>query len=191
MEQKKIIITGIGGQGIIFVTRLLAQTATILDHPVMISETHGMSQRGGSVVSHLKIGGDQAPLIHRGTADILIGLNADETVRQLPMLRPEGVIFVNTDSPLPAELDPHLKRLDLKVFTITASQLAVELGSAAVTNVIMIGFAAASPSLPIPFDVFIKALKNVTSRGLEMNLKALEIGYQNGQEVFSQEKISQ
>lgn len=189
MEQK-IIITGIGGQGVIFATRILAQAATISNHPVMISETHGMSQRGGSVVSHLKIGGDQAPLVHQGTADVLIGLNADESIRQLPMLRAEGVIFLNTDSPLPSELDPHLKRLNIKIFAISASQLAVELGSGAVTNAIMIGFAAANPALQIPFDVFVQALKNVTSRGLDLNLKALEIGNQKGQEVFAKEKIS-
>ena len=77
----KLILVGLGGQGVVFLTRLLSKTALALGQPVMVSETHGMSQRGGSVISHLKIGGDEAPLIHRGAADALLALEADEAIR--------------------------------------------------------------------------------------------------------------
>ena len=70
----RLIIAGLGGQGVVFLTRLLSETAASLDYPVMVSETHGMSQRGGSVISHLKVGGNQAALIGRGTADALLAL---------------------------------------------------------------------------------------------------------------------
>lgn len=186
----KIIITGIGGQGVVFATRILAQVATSLDQPVMISETHGMSQRGGSVVSHLKIGGEQSPLIHQGTADILIGFNFDETLRQLPFIRPGGVIFNNTDSSLTSKLDLQLKQLEIRVMSISASQIAVDLGSAAVTNVVMTGFALSNPPLEIQFEVIANAIKTISKRSLEINLKALEIGYIKGQAVNSKEKIS-
>ena len=91
MDELKFILAGLGGQGVVFLTRLLAQTAVALGHAVMVSETHGMSQRGGSVISHLKIGGDEAPLIQRGTADVLLALEADEAVRNLPFLRRGGL----------------------------------------------------------------------------------------------------
>ncbi|MDP7346499.1 MAG: 2-oxoacid:acceptor oxidoreductase family protein, partial [Anaerolineales bacterium] len=63
MRELKLIITGLGGQGVVFLTRMISNTAVALGQPVMVSETHGMSQRGGSVISHVKIGGSEAPLI--------------------------------------------------------------------------------------------------------------------------------
>ena len=67
-NELKLIITGIGGQGIVFLTRLISHTAVNLGYAVVVSETHGMSQRGGSVISHLKINGSESPLVQRGTA---------------------------------------------------------------------------------------------------------------------------
>jgi indolepyruvate ferredoxin oxidoreductase beta subunit len=181
----KLIITGNGGQGIVFLTRLFAQTAVALGHSVMVSETHGMSQRGGSVISHLKINGDEAPLILSGTADFMIALEANEAVRNLALLRRAGMVFVNADDGLRSEVGHHLDRLNIKVMRLPASRLALELGSASITNIIMAGFAAAHPAFDIPIKKMTATVEKISKNNAELNLKALETGYQAGRKIFS------
>ena len=171
--ERKLILSGLGGQGVVFLTRLLSTTAVSLGYPVMVSETHGMSQRGGSVISHLKIGGSQAPLIQRGTADVLVALEVNEAVRNLMFLRRGGAVFVNSDNGLPSQLTEHLKRLDIRLHCLPAGEMAIRLGSAAVTNSIMAGFAH-----PLPIKALRQAIKEIAPRGRELNLKALEAGFQ-------------
>ncbi len=182
----KLVVAGLGGQGVVFLTRLIARTALALDHHVMVSENHGMSQRGGSVVSHLKIGGDRSPLILRGTADVLFGLERDEAVRNLPVLRRRGIAFVNTADGLRPEVTAHLERLEIEIACLPASDMAVSLGSSAIANVVLMGLAAAHPDMPFPMDAIQGALAASASRGLEMNLQALEAGYQAGLRLTSQ-----
>ena len=182
----KLILTGLGGQGVIFLTRMLANTAVSLNHPVMVSETHGMSQRGGSVMSHLKIGGSEAPLIRRGTADILLALEPGEAIRNLTFLRPGGAAFVNSEDGLPSALMPHLERLDMQLLSLPASQMALEFGAVAATNVIMAGFAAAHPALGLPIDALRQTVKAISRRNLELNVRALEEGFKAGQAAVAQ-----
>jgi len=145
-------------------TRLLAQAAVALGQSVMVSEVHGMSQRGGSVISHLKINGSEAPLIRRGTADLLLALAPDEAVRNLVFLRRGGVAFANTENSLRPEVAGHLDRLNIQVLALPASRMAMELGSAAVTNAILVGFAAAHPALPLSIDALRDTLAVIASR---------------------------
>jgi indolepyruvate ferredoxin oxidoreductase beta subunit len=177
MDELKFILAGLGGQGVVFLTRLLAQTAVALGHAVMVSETHGMSQRGGSVISHLKIGGDEAPLIQRGTADVLLALEADEAVRNLPFLRRGGLAFVDAENGLRPEVAGRLEQFELQVLSLPASQMAVSLGAPAVANVILAGFAAAHPTLSLPFETLRQTLATIAPRGRELNLRALEVGH--------------
>ncbi|MCP4357521.1 MAG: indolepyruvate oxidoreductase [Chloroflexi bacterium] len=178
----KVIVTGLGGQGVVFLTRLLSQTAVSLNQPVMVSETHGMSQRGGSVISHLKISGSDAPLIRRGTADLLLALDADEASRNLTFLRSGGTAFVNTDREIPPALIPHLDRLGIQWCNIPASQIALEMGTAAVTNVIIVGFAVAHPTCPLPLETLRETVANIAPKAKSLNLKALAVGYEIGRE---------
>lgn len=180
-RELKLILAGLGGQGVIFTTRLLAQAAVALGQPVMVSEIHGMSQRGGSVVSHLKIGGNESPLIRRGTADLLLALESDEALRNLPFLRQGGVAIVNAEQGPPPEVAEYLTGLNIQVLSVPAARIAVELGSAAVSNVVLVGFAAAHPSLTLPIDALGEALAVVARRRHELNLQALEAGYRAGQ----------
>ena len=176
----KLILTGLGGQGVVFLTRLLSTTAVTLGHSVMVSETHGMSQRGGSVISHLKVGGSEAPLIRRGTADVLIALDPHEAVRNLAFLRRGAAAFVNTANGLPAELGEHLARLEIQYCCLPASQIAVQLGSAAVANTVMAGFAH-----PFPIESLRQAITGVAARRQALNLQALDLGYQRRMEMDS------
>ncbi|MFQ5575715.1 MAG: indolepyruvate oxidoreductase subunit beta [Anaerolineae bacterium] len=177
MAELKIILVGLGGQGVVFFTRLLSQTAVSLDHPVMVSETHGMSQRGGSVISHLKIGGSEAPLIRRGTADLLLAMEPDEAVRSLPFLRRGGTVIVNAENGLRPEVAGHLARLNISVHAIPAGQMAMDMGTAAVANVILAGFAAARNTLPLPITALRTTLEEIAPRGKTLNLRALDAGY--------------
>ncbi len=177
----KLILVGLGGQGVVFFTRLLSYAAMSLGYPVMVSETHGMSQRGGSVISHLKIGGSQAPLIRRGTADVLLALEPDEAIRNLSFLRRGGTVFVNTSNGLRNEVAEHLERHNINVLSLPASRMAVELGSAAVANVILAGFATAHPTLPLPIETLQETVESIAPRGRELNLKALKLGFEAGQ----------
>jgi indolepyruvate ferredoxin oxidoreductase, beta subunit len=130
-----------------------------------------MSQRGGSVISHLKIGGSQAPLIRRGTADMLVALEVNEAIRNLTFLRPGGAAFVNAEDGLPPQLTQHLERLEIQLFCLPAGKIATGLGSAAVTNAVMAGF-----SQPLPIEALRQTITEIAPRGRELNLAALEAG---------------
>jgi len=181
----KVIVAGVGGQGVVFATRLLAQTAVALGCPVIVSETHGMSQRGGSVISHLNIGSSEAPLIQRGTADVLLALEPNEAMRSLPFLRRGGVAFVNAENGWRSAVTSHLERLDIQVLSLPAESIAIELGSAGVTNMVLIGFAIAHPLVLLPPSSIRKVLEDITRRDVALNLQALEAGLHLGKTIGS------
>ncbi len=178
-----IVVAGLGGQGVIFLTRLLARAATGLGYPVLLSETHGMSQRGGSVVSHLKIAGNLAPLIAPGTADVLLALEASEAVRHLPFLRRGGLLIVNSAEDLPPSLGESLARLDIRPRLLPAADLAREMGSPTVANVMLAGFAAAHPEPGLTLESLEQALAAIAPRNRDLNLKALRQGHAAGAAV--------
>ena len=186
-NERKVIITGIGGQGIVFLTRLLSQTALELGQGVVVSETHGMSQRGGSVISHLKINGSDAPLIQRGSADVMIALDAGEATQNLDFMRRGGAVFVNSAEGLHASLAPHLERLDIRVLNYPATAVAVELGSPAAANIVMAGFVAAFSVLRLPYQNMIQTLKQISKKGSENNLRAIHAGFEAGKKMNEEE----
>ena len=178
--QLKLVIVGIGGQGVIFATRVLSETAVALGHDVIGAETHGMSQRGGSVISHLKVNSRGGPLVRQGTADILLALDPDEAYKALTFLRDGGVGFVNTSRenfPHP-EIAAHLAERGIELHTLDADGIAMELGSPALANVALIGFALAHPAFPFPFEAVEETLTRISKeRFREANLEALARGY--------------
>lgn len=173
------VLAGRGGQGVLLLTRLLATAAALAGRPVMVSETHGMSRRGGSVVCHLKLGDSRSPLIRRGTADCLVGLELHETLRNLPFLRRGAVLLTNSEQPLPAEVEPVLHLVDIRAHRLPASQMADALGSRAVANVVMAGFAGRHLSLEA--ESLSQALENLVRGNLHLNRQALEAGLAAGQ----------
>lgn len=130
--QQQIVISGVGGQGVLFVTRLMAEAAIRKGLPVLTSETHGMAQRGGTVISHLKVGPFTSPLIRTGQADIFMALKAEGAAQHGHYLRPEGWAVVNGR---PAANDPlaaRCRRLD-------ADGLARDIGNARAVNLVVLG----------------------------------------------------
>ncbi|MGC8658839.1 MAG: 2-oxoacid:acceptor oxidoreductase family protein [Desulfomonilaceae bacterium] len=162
------IICGRGGQGIVFLTRLLGDIATAKGLKVISSETHGMAVRGGSINSHLKIGSFFSPLIGWGRADYLISLDSSETINNRHFLKPGGSIFEN--SPGPSESS--LYRLD-------AASMARSLGRIQLENVVLLGFAASLANLEVSFQEITNKIDSGTRQNLrELNLAALEAGFQ-------------
>jgi indolepyruvate ferredoxin oxidoreductase, beta subunit len=176
----RMIVAGLGGQGVIFLTRLLAQAALTTGRPLIVSETHGMSQRGGAVISHLRLGGGPAPLIRRGTADLLLALEVNEAVRNLPFLRPGAVALVNSANGLPAALADQVRQLELQIFCLPGDRLAAEAGTPRTLNVLMAGFAAAQPALTLSLAQLQEALSVIGRRNQVANRQALEMGYRAG-----------
>ncbi|MEW6116112.1 MAG: indolepyruvate oxidoreductase subunit beta [Nitrospirota bacterium] len=130
--RQQILLSGVGGQGILFITRLLAEAAIYKGFPVLTSETHGMAQRGGTVLSHLKVGPFTSPLIRPGQADGLILLKAENLARHRFFLKPGGWIVVNAPSrPEGAE----------DIYWIDADTLAEQTGNHQSVNLIVLGCA--------------------------------------------------
>jgi indolepyruvate ferredoxin oxidoreductase beta subunit len=136
MNRQQLIISGVGGQGILFITRLLAETAIAKGLPVLTSETHGMAQRGGIVVSHLKVGEFSSPLVRPGQADVLLSLKAETVGLHLHFLKKDGLIATNARE-LPAEAQGH------PAVCLDADRLALELGDPQAVNLIVLGRALA------------------------------------------------
>jgi len=167
----QIVIAGVGGQGVLFAARVLYQLAHQRGEKVFGSETHGMSQRGGSVLSHVKIGDFFSPLIKRGRADLLFGLQRDEGLRNLPMLKEGGAAVINS---------PSLPEVEgVRLYGLDADGLAQEAGNPRVANLILIGYAASRGLLPFDEREIRQAVTMVTPAALrEVNLKAVQMGFE-------------
>jgi indolepyruvate ferredoxin oxidoreductase beta subunit len=141
-DGQQIIISGLGGQGVLFVTRLLAEAAVAMGRRIFISETHGMAQRGGNVISHLKVGpkdGEEpiaSPLIRPGRADIIFSLHPEAMAAHGHYLGAEGEAFCNSSGPSAA-----------KLHAVDATAVASSLNSPVSANLVLLGFAAASGKL--------------------------------------------
>ena len=136
MNQQQLMICGVGGQGILFITRLLAETAIAKGLSVLTSETHGMAQRGGIVVSHLKVGDYASPLIRPGQADVLVSLKPETVSLHLHFLKAGGFVASNArEIPWQAASYPSS--------CIDADTLALSLGDPQAVNLIVLGLALA------------------------------------------------
>ena len=178
----KILLAGIGGQGVLFIHQLLADCAIATGQNVTGAETHGMSQRGGSVVSHLKIGDGAAPLIRQGTADMVLAFNAPEAYRNLPFVRRGGVVVVNTAGEFPEEkLRGHFDAQQVTARTFDADQIAQSLGRATAANVALLGFACTCSNFPLPLEAVRETLRqSARPHTLELNLQAFDEGVRAG-----------
>lgn len=138
MTAQQLIISGVGGQGILFVTRLLAETAIAKGLSVLTSETHGMAQRGGIVISHLKVGAFSSPLVRPGRADGLIALKPENVALHRHFLHNEGWIVANAPGAIDAA--PQAE-------TIDADGMALAMGAPQAVNLLVLGRALAREGL--------------------------------------------
>jgi len=179
----QMILAGIGGQGVLFSSKIFSEWALKLGLSVMGSETHGMSQRGGSVTAHLKLGLFQSPLIRTGAADILYSFEENETYRNLRFLKRGGLCFANLSS---------LDRFDQKVLNylkekgiifriFDASGAALKMGSIKSANIVLVGYSVGTGLVPFKYEDLRDTLELVSRRkDIKMNVKAFEKGFQEG-----------
>ncbi len=183
-----IMIVGVGGQGTLLASRLLGAVMIAEGLDVKVSEVHGMSQRGGSVVTYVRAGQQVAsPIIDKGEADLILAFEQLEAARWLPYLKKGGKMVVNTQmmDPMPvitgAAQYPEgiLEKLlasDATVTPVDALPLAVEAGSPKAVNVALIGVLAAQ--MDFKKDVWLQAIQQtVPEKFIDMNLKAFDAGY--------------
>jgi len=182
------LLVGVGGQGVLSVAAVIAHSAAKINYSVRQSEVHGMAQRGGAVLAHLRLAGPgetiAGDLVPKGAADIIISMEPLESLRYLAWLSPGGMVVSSADSlinipnyPEKEELEKAVKSLPKSAY-IPAGELAREAGLARTVNMVMVG--AASPFLPIPEDVLENTIVGMfTAKGRELaefNKKAFQLG---------------
>jgi indolepyruvate ferredoxin oxidoreductase beta subunit len=194
-EMYNLIITGVGGQGNVLSSQLVGQALVSKGFFVTIGETYGASQRGGSVMSHIRVSSKKqlSPLIPRGKADIVVGLEPVETLRVLTVYgNPRTMVISNTrpiypvdvtsgDEKYPGEeeIQGALKGLSRKMYSIPATEKAMEMGSPILGNMIMLGALLELNLLPLSPAEFRETLAGTfKDTRLETNLRALEEGKQ-------------
>lgn len=192
------VLTGVGGQGTVLASRLIAQAAMSRNLPVRTAETIGMAQRGGSVVSHVRVGSDPddaiaSPLVPLGGADLICGFEPGETSRVLPYLASDGFIVVSDTAIIPVSASlgkgdyvpsRHLSYLveshPEHVVVVEAARVRETCGSDRSLNVALIGAACACGALPFTLTEMKSAVEALVKPAyLEMNYAALEMGTQS------------
>lgn len=187
MNVFNIVIAGVGGQGVLLSSKIIAEAALSQGYDVKQSEVHGMAQRGGSVVSFVRFGDKVfVPMVSEGEADLLIGFEPVETARYLHYLKDSGTVIYNTyrmssitvsigAEKYPENIDEIIKNNAKKVFPFNATELAVLSGDKRALNVVMIG--AAMKFLPFEQNIVIDTIKKtVNKKVIDVNLKAFELG---------------
>ncbi len=183
-----ILIVGVGGQGTLLASRVLGNLALALGYDVKLSEVHGMAQRGGSVVTHVRFGEKVfAPVIDENGADIILAFEKLEALRWAGRLKNNGRMFIGTQeiAPMPvitgaeqypADIEERIKALVPDTVFVDALRLAQEAGNAKAVNIVLIGVLA--KHMDIDKQAFLEAIKNtVPAKTLDINLIAFELGY--------------
>jgi len=184
---KNIMIVGVGGQGTLLASRILGNTVIGEGYDVKLSEVHGMSQRGGSVVTYVKYGEKvYSPIVDKGEADIILAFEMLEAARALPFLKKGGIMIANTQEidPMPVitgaakypeNIEGSLKE-KVNLISLDAGKLALQAGNIKAVNVVLIGVMAKSTD--IPYEKWVETIKStVPEKFLDVNLKAFDLGY--------------
>ncbi|MEE1114844.1 MAG: indolepyruvate oxidoreductase subunit beta [Eubacterium sp.] len=187
METKNVMIVGVGGQGSLLASKFLGQLLLAQGYDVKVSEVHGMSQRGGSVVTYVRYGDKVAsPVIDEGEADYIVSFEILEAARWLPYLKKDGQIVTSIQqidpmpvitgaAQYPADLVEKLKATGAKVDAMDCLALAEKAGSVKAVNIVLMG--RLSHYFDLPEDAWMKAMEAVVpAKFLEMNKKAFELG---------------
>lgn len=188
MSTTNVMIVGVGGQGSLLASKLLGNLLVSEGYDVKVSEVHGMSQRGGSVVTYVKYGDKvYSPIITDGEADYIVSFEKIEAARWVSCLKPQGKIIVNTQqidpmpvitgkATYPSEVLDNLTRDGVCIDALDALNIAEQAGSAKAVNIVLMSRLA--KHLDIPYDKWIEAIKStVNAKFVDINLKAFEMGY--------------
>lgn len=191
MKPFNIHISGVGGQGIIKTSIIMGEAAMNTGEPVVMSEIHGMAQRGGVVSTELRIGSSNSPIIMDGHADLLIAFEPIEALRAISKLRENGCIITDKNPIIPFNIKQseysypdistvidELRSKSNELYVLDAIKIAKKAGNVRSANMVMLGGAAAVPGFPLTKDVLIEAMKdNLPEESLDINISAFEKGF--------------
>jgi len=192
LEEFNIVLAGVGGQGILLSAEVLGVAAVKDGLNVRVSEIHGMAQRGGAVVSTVRIGEKVlAPTVLEGRADVILGFEPLETLRNLKFASEKTLVIVSDEKIPPTEMSakkityPNIEEIVAKIHHFTknviileTAKLAKEAGSIITRNIVLIGGLTATGKIPVKKESLKEALKElVPAKHLKINLKAFELGY--------------
>ena len=190
METKRVVFVGVGGQGNLLASRLLGEASLSVGIPAVVSEIHGMAQRGGIVESAVLMGDVSSPIVSNGEADVLIGFEPVETLRILGKCNKETIVITNTQ-PLPPftvsvgqgtyppldEIMGLIRAKAKQVIALDGDALAAEAGNSLSLNMVMLGALIGSETIPISAEAMKETISAFTKKAfLESNLKAFDLG---------------
>ena len=194
METKNIMIVGVGGQGSLLASKLLGHLLLQYGYDVKVSEVHGMSQRGGSVVTYVRYGDKvYSPIIDKGEADFIVSFELLEAARWTEYLKPGGKIVTNTQEtdPMPVvtgaakypeNLVKKMQALGICVDSLDCLRLAEEAGSTKAVNIVLMG--RLSNYFDIPEEAWLQAVHDcVPEKFLDLNLRAFDLGRNHGRQA--------
>ncbi|NIS70614.1 MAG: indolepyruvate oxidoreductase [Proteobacteria bacterium] len=193
----QMIISGVGGQGVLFATRIFSEMALAEGHSLIGSETHGMSQRGGSVITHLKIGEFDSPQVKKGSADILFSLEINEAYKTLSFVRPGGdgrdggLFFVNAPGPnsINKKVKAYLREKGIELHILGADEVARQMGAIRSANIALIGFSCAHPRVPFSADRIRSTIERISPTEFrDVSLKIFEKGLLEGRKSLKSKR---
>jgi len=199
VKEFNILITGVGGQGVILISELLGNAAVNDGLNVRGSEVLGMAVRGGAVTSTIRIGSEvYGPLIPMGKCDILIGIEPSEALRNITYLSPSSLVILNMAKVVPTsvfigessypsleEIVEKLSQIANRVIRLKAAQIAEEAGSVMAANIVMLGALFGTGQLPIKIETTKEQIRARFSAKLApVNIKAFDLGYQTCQQAL-------
>lgn len=190
METKRIVFVGVGGQGNILASRLVGEACVAAGIPAVVSEIHGMAQRGGIVETAVVIGDATSPIVSRGEADVLIGFEPSETLRALNKCNENTVVIANVQSLPPftvtigqgtyPDIDEALDLIRARVrslISLDGNELAEKAGNPLSLNMVMLGALVGSKVIPLDESALKETIAKSTKKAfLESNLKAFDLG---------------
>jgi len=192
MKTYNVYIAGVGGQGVVRTSIIIGLACLKKGVNVVMSEIHGMAQRGGSVPAEMKIGEAYSPIIEKGGADLLISFEPAESLRAMSKLSKDTVAVVNTQPIIPVTvalgtsvyLDPKMYIDELKsklkrVVVLDAESMAREAGNILALNMVMLGASSATPGFPVEKEFLVAAMKeNLPAKAIDANLRAFDMGFE-------------
>lgn len=191
MDKINIVVAGVGGQGVLFASKIIAHALSYKTNVIM-SEVHGMAQRGGTVVCMIRGGDVYTPLISDGSADIILGLEPVETLRAISKVSESTHIFTDITPIIPFTVSigdenyppanliiSTLKQFTKKLWVLNASELAERAGTSIAANIVMIGALTVSDIFPVEKEDMRNIIKrSVPKKFAETDLKAFDLGYE-------------
>ncbi len=191
LKPMDILLVGVGGQGTILASRILAYVGQVSGYDIKVSEIHGMAQRGGSVVTQVRMGEKvYSPIIEKGEADIVLAFEKLEALRWFNYVKPGGSLIVNNQAiyPVPVlaglasypqNITQYLKSKVSDIIVLDALNIAKDCGNTKAANVVLVGVLASL--LHFPKDSWIDALETIVpAKFIEVNKKAFQAGYDMG-----------